>query len=79
MAITIRDVYTVGRNLLPANTGVVEGHRFSLYATLAAELTGAALVTANGGNITCMVGSEAITKAGEILQLDSDGVWYQIV
>jgi hypothetical protein len=79
MAITIRDVYYVGKNILPASTGVVEGHRYSLYATLKAELTGAALNTVNGGAITCMVGSEGITKAGEVLQLDSDGAWYEIV
>ena len=78
MAITIREVQKVGRNILPANTGVTEGHRYSLYATLKAELTGAALVSDNGGAITCMVGSEAITKLGEVLQLDSDGAWYEI-
>jgi hemin uptake protein HemP len=75
--ITVVDSRRVGENIIPTNT-VVEGVYYTLQCTDVADLTGAALATANHGNITCMVSSEAVTKMGKVYILDHDGTWYEL-
>ena len=75
--ITVRESRRVGENVIPTNTAV-EGIYYVLHITDAGELTGAALATANMGNITAMPSSVAITKFGAVYQLDSDGTWYKM-
>lgn len=78
MAITVRNARFVGRNMLPSNKGIVEGFLYDLYSTSRKELSNSVLDTTNAGQIVCLSGSEAVTRAGERMILDSDGSWYEL-
>ena len=63
------------------HTGVPEqdviGGVATLYADTKAEIAAEdeAVATVNAGTILCLPGSSCITKLGEVLIMDSAGVW----
>lgn len=66
------------------HTGVPEqdviGGVATLYADTKAEIVAEheEVPTVNAGTILCLPGSSCITKLGEVLIMDSTGVWAQI-
>ncbi len=57
------------------------GVRASLFADLKAEIVAEndTVATANEGNVKCIAGSSCITAAGELLFINSSGVWNEVV
>lgn len=56
------------------------GTAVSLFATLKAEILAEddTVATVNEGVVRCLPGSTCITKAGEVLILDSSDAWAEI-
>lgn len=70
MAITLRD----------KEKFLIYGNTADLFADTKAEIVAedAVLTTTNAGVITCPDGSSCITPLGEVMILNSAGVWAQI-
>ena len=75
MAIYMRELEHRG---IPEQDAI--GGLASLYADTSAEIAAedGEVTTVNAGDVLCLPGSSCITKAGEVLLLDSAGVWAEV-